>query len=73
MTTTTKTTTQWALEGAPIRDREPGKLYASAPFYDTREEAEDAASSADARRPDLPPTRLLVRDDPTPGTPWRLA
>lgn len=66
-------TTQWAMEGGPVRDREPGRLYASFPVYATRDEVEAAAEYVDRRRPDLPPVRILVRDSDVPGTPWRLA
>ena len=62
---------QWAMEGAPVRGREPGRLYGSAPFYDTREAVEQAAEYVDGRRPDLPPVRILCR--PEPGAPWALA
>lgn len=66
---------EWALEGGPSRSsaREAGRLYGSAPFYPSREEVDRAASFLNTQRPDLPPVRILVRDDDTPGTPWRLA
>lgn len=66
---------QWAMEGGPVHaaSREPGRLYGSAPFYDTREEVDRAAGFVNRQRPDLPPVRILVRDSDVPGTPWRLA
>lgn len=64
---------QWAMEGAPVRNREPGRHYGSAPFYDTREDVERAANFINGQRPDLPPVRILVRDSDEPGTPWNLA
>ncbi len=66
------TPTQWAMEGAPVRGREPGRLYASFPVYATRDEVEAAADCVNRRRPDLPPVRILVRDSDVPGTSWRL-
>ena len=68
-------TQQWAMEGGPARasSRQPGRLYGSAPFYDTREGVDRAAAIINDQRPDLPPVRILVRDNDTVGTPWRLA
>lgn len=33
----------WAMEGRPVRDREPGRLYVSFPVDATRDEVETAA------------------------------
>ena len=64
---------QWAIEGAPIHSASsvPGRLYASAPFYDNRQDVDHAAEFLNRKRPDLPPVRILVRDSDAPGTPWR--